>query len=132
MGVGLAFKSAKCAVVSFASGVLIDIDHLFDYYSNHGFTLQLKKMYDTFVAVNLRRIYIFLHSGELVIILWVLIYVFSLSNCWKAFAIGLTQHLILDQITNPISAFGYFLIYRAMRGFKKKHIMRDKGAKWST
>lgn len=118
------FKSAKCAIVSFIAGVFIDLDHLIDYYSTHPFTLKIKDIYDACAEVNLKKIYLLFHSYELIILLWLAIYALSLSNIWKAMAIGLTQHLLFDQITNSLNTFGYFIIYRMIKGFKKELLMR--------
>jgi hypothetical protein len=126
--VGLYFKSPGCAVVSFITGVFIDLDHLFDYYTSHRFTLSLKRIYCACVRIRFKRLFILLHSYELIAVLWIAIYVFSLSNMWKAAAIGLTQHIILDQITNPISAFGYFLTYRILNRFGRDRIVRMAAA----
>ncbi len=120
------FKSFGCAVVSFLSGILIDSDHIIDYYANHGFTFKIKTMYYACVDIKLKKVYIILHSYELIALLWVLICLFSLSNIWKAFAIGLTQHLIIDQVTNPIKKPGYFLTYRIINGFKREHIINKE------
>jgi dolichol kinase len=118
------FRSFSCAAVSFIAGVFIDLDHLIDYYAAHRFTFSVKRIYCACVRIRFKKLYLLLHSYEIVIILWIAIYAFSLSDIWKAAAIGLTQHIIFDQITNPISALGYFLTYRIMKGFKKDHIVQ--------
>lgn len=119
------FKSFGYAAVSFASGVLIDLDHVIDYYASYGFTWKAKEIYDTCLKIKLKKLYLILHSYELIALLWLTIYLFSLSNLWKAIAIGLTQHIVLDQITNPINTLGYFLTYRIIKGFKKELIVRS-------
>lgn len=116
-------KSAACAVTSFAAGVLIDLDHLIDYYANFRFTLSIRKIYLRCLGMRLKRLYVLLHSYELVIALWAAIYAFRLSDIWKGIAIGFTQHLLFDQITNPLNTFGYFLTYRIVKGFRKEHIL---------
>ena len=117
IAVAIYFKSTICGVSSFLAGVLIDLDHLYDYYREHGFTLNPMAVYRGCVEMDLTRIYLFLHSYELLTILWISISVFSLSKLWIAFAIGVTQHLIFDQIFNPIDKCGYFLSYRIAKGF---------------
>ena len=39
-------------------------------------------------------------------------------------AIGLTQHIIFDQMTNPIRNLGYFATYRIMKNFRKELLVR--------
>lgn len=121
------FKSAGCALASFLAGVVIDLDHLFDYYSNKKFTFSIKRIYYACLKMDLERIYILLHSYEVIALLWIAIYAFSLSNVWKAAAAGFTQHIIFDQITNPLNAFGYFLTYRALKRFKKIYLIQEPG-----
>jgi len=122
--VWLHFKSFDYAIVSFVAGTFIDLDHVIDYYLNHSFTLKVRKIYNACLKMNLKKVYLLLHSYEIVILLWYLIYAMPLGNFWKAVAIGLTQHLIFDQITNPLNTYGYFLTYRIMKGFKKELLLQ--------
>ena len=121
------FKSFACGAISFAAGIIMDLDYFIDYCANHPFTINPKTIYRTYLHARFYKVCKLFHSYELVIMLWVVIYAFSLSNFWKAAALGLTQHILLDQITNPMkSVFGYFLTYRAMKKFReeslKKHL----------
>jgi len=121
------FRSINCAIISFASGVLIDLDHLVDYYTSHDFTFRVKSIYSACIRLDLDRLYLVLHSYELIALLWFSIYLFSLPDVWKAVAIGFTQHLIFDQITNPFNPFGYFMTYRATKGFDTKLLLEEAG-----
>ncbi len=125
IAVGLYFRSAACAAAAFLAGTLIDIDHLVDYYAQHPFTLRVRDIYGALADNKMKRIFILLHSYELVIILWLVIYTFSLSNIWKALAIGATQHLLFDQLTNPLNSFAYFLTFRVAKRFENRLISRD-------
>lgn len=118
------YRSFACALISFLAGTLIDLDHLFDFYANNRFTLSMKRIYCACLRVRFKRLYILLHSYEVLALFWLAIYAFSLSNIWKAAAIGLTQHVICDQITNPISTYGYFLVYRLAHRFKRDTIVK--------
>lgn len=120
------FQSAWCALVSFLAGVLIDLDHLFDYFSIHRFTFNVRKIYYCCLYMRLKNLYLLLHSYELVALLWIATYVFSLSNTWKAVAIGMTQHIILDQMVNPMKTFGYFIVFRISKGFRSNLIMKKE------
>jgi hypothetical protein len=120
--VWLYFKSIPAAIVSFLAGTLIDFDHFFDYYVNHHFTLSIRKVYAASSETDFPRLYLLFHSYELVLILWASIGIFSLGIFWKALAIGLTQHIILDQMTNPVTLPAYFIIYRIVKGFKKEYV----------
>ena len=125
IAVGLYFRSAACAGISFAAGTLIDIDHLVDYYAHHPFTMRVQDIYNAFADNRMKRLFVPLHSYELAIVLWLAIYAFSLSNIWKAMAIGVTQHILFDQFTNPLNRFAYFLTFRAAKRFENRLISRD-------
>lgn len=73
--------------------------------------------------MNFRKVYLIFHSYELIAMLWIAIYAFSLSGVWAAMAIGITQHLAFDQILNPVNTFTYFLTYRILRSFKKESLL---------
>ena len=122
--VGIYFKSFGCAVLSFVTGVFIDLDHLIDYFTSYKFTLRLKRIYCACARARFKRLFLVLHSYEIVLVLWIAIFAFGLSNVWKAAAIGITQHIVFDQVTNPLKSFGYFFIYRTMKGFRIERIMR--------
>ncbi len=79
----------------------------------------------TCLDMNLKRLYLVLHSYEFIAICWCAIYAFSLSNIWKAAAIGLTQHIIFDQLVNPVKPLAYFIIYRMINGFDKKTVLKE-------
>lgn len=112
-------KSAWCALASFAAGVLVDLDHFIDYYSDRGFTIKIKDMYDSFVRMEIGKLYLVLHSYELVIALWISACALSFPGIWVAVAIGMTQHIILDQMTNPLTPLSYFITYRMRKGFDR-------------
>ena len=117
------FKSFGDAAVCFLAGVLIDLDHIIDYYLNYGFTVSIKKIYNCCEMMDLKKLYIVLHSYELIAFLWAAIYIFSLSKFWQAIALGLTQHIILDQLFNPIRTFGYLFTYRFFNAFDADRIL---------
>ena len=120
------FSSIGYAAISFLAGILIDVDHIVDYYLNYGLTLDIRKIYNSCLAMNLKRLYLVFHSYELTAFLWAAIYIFSLSMFWQAIALGLTQHVILDQATNPVFTFAYFFIYRAANGFDASLIVKKR------
>ncbi|MDD5449245.1 MAG: hypothetical protein PHO42_01425 [Candidatus Omnitrophica bacterium] len=112
-------------LISFLAGVLIDIDHLIDYYLNYGLSFKFKAIYEAIKKTALPKLYLFLHSYELLLIFWILIFFIPLRALYLCIAIGLTQHIFLDQIFNPVTARGYLLSYRINRGFKKEYIVSD-------
>ena len=123
--VGFFFHSIGCALVTLSAGVLIDIDHLLDYFYSHGFTASPVAVYDACENHTLKRLFLIFHSYELLIIMWAGIIAFHPANVWIALAIGMTQHLVFDQFTNPLRAMAYFASYRAYKNFDAKLIFRQ-------
>ena len=87
-------------------------------------TFKLKNIYRWCSEKEFRFLFLFFHSFELIFLSWAIISKFKLGIFWVAFAIGLTQHFMLDIFFNPIYSYSYFLSYRALRGFKKEYLMR--------
>lgn len=113
-----------------AVGVCLDIDHIVDYcYSRRTLRFSLREVYEACEDCALSRLIFVFHSYELVAFMWIAIVVYSPGDLWVAAAVGLTQHLILDQVTNPINAMGYFFSYRLAHGFRSESILRDKGVR---
>lgn len=124
----LYFKSLACGIASFLTGVFLDVDHFIDCYINYGLMFDLRNFYSYCMQTKFDRLTLLFHSYELVIILWVAIFVFTLDDIWKAVAIGVTQHIIIDHFVNTrkrgFRKRGYFLIFRLINRFKKDRLVR--------
>jgi hypothetical protein len=107
------------------AGILIDIDHVFDYYSQRGVTLKIKKIYVWCAETEYNFLFLWLHSLELVILLWLIISFLKLGIFWISFAIGITQHMLLDILFNPVYPYAYFLSYRIIKGPDKKNLLKE-------
>ncbi|MBT7592323.1 MAG: hypothetical protein HN561_14795 [Candidatus Scalindua sp.] len=118
------FKSWMISVSSFLSGVLIDIDHIIDYYREHGINLRIKQFFEVCHNTKLSSVWIIFHSWELLVILS--IYAFSMS--WDPWIVGLTigftQHIVLDQFFNKTNKLTYLFFWRLKNGFNVKKIFR--------
>jgi hypothetical protein len=90
----------------------------------------VKRFFACSYRVRYDRLTLIFHSYEVIILLWLAIGIFSLSNIWKAVAIGLTQHLLLDHLRNLFSGklygLGYFLTYRMKNRFQKAKIAKKR------
>ena len=105
-------------------GWLIDLDHLIDF-------LILVKKKDLF-NLNLflsgsyfqkfQKIYIFLHSYEIT----VLLFFSSILIEQNIFYVALAHffHLIQDQILNKVKYFSYFFMYRLLNNFSIKAVCK--------
>lgn len=117
------FRSLLAAVICFLSGILLDLDHILEYLTLKERKLSLKIFYYSDLAKEKERLYLIFHSFELILFLWWTIHKFSLNLFWIAFAIGISTHLILDLIRNPVkSPLTYFLFYRLIKGFSVQHL----------
>lgn len=106
------------------AGILIDLDHLVDYYAHYGFTLNMTNIYNRLYKRKVDRFFLLLHSLEAILILWFVIYSLNLNNLWLAIAIGITLHILFDLFTNPMRLSSYFLACRIARGFKKDKLLK--------
>ena len=134
LGGGLAFftQSLSAGLLCFFSGVLIDVDHFFDYAVNCGLKgLTFKNTYQTCAAMpalkeksRLKRIFIVFHMAEIAILLWI---AFALSgNIYlMAIALGYTAHLILDSVggIGILKPQTYFVTFRIKNGFKLNKLL---------
>lgn len=114
-------KSAPGALVCFLSGVLIDLDHLLDFYlGRKKICRKFSEMEDFCLNEEGGKLYLILHSYELMIALWLMGIVFYLPLVWFGLAVGMSVHLLFDQFTNPTYPFAYFWFVRCRFGFTRK------------
>lgn len=109
------------------SGVLLDIDHFLDYGIEYGFNpfnFSLHKLYGMGETLNIKRLFLVLHSFELLVLFWLSVFIFKWGIFWIALGLGITAHMFFDQIINRTYWFTYFLLLRATKGFRAKEIFR--------
>tara|TARA_Y100000031_G_scaffold135896_1_gene159533 strand:- start:2 stop:424 length:423 start_codon:yes stop_codon:yes gene_type:complete len=109
-----------------ACGTLIDADHYIDYVRECGVSFNPKKVYHSCKNgyKTFKKIVIIFHSYELVIILWLAIFIFNLGIVWAQAALGLTLHMFVDTLVNPLLPSSYFFLYRAMHNYETKEILK--------
>ncbi len=112
-------------VSCFLGGVFIDIDHYWDYYLDRKhFPFDYRKLAKWCSDFPPTKIYLLFHSYELVVGFWIIIFMMDLSYLWIGLAVGVTIHLLCDQLVNPIRLWGYFLIFRIVFKFDRSKILR--------
>ena len=105
----------------FLSGIFIDIDHHFDLWLyKKKILFDIKHIYHFCEKEKKGKLYLIFHSYELLAIFWLCLIGFRLSVLWWGLAVGLTVHIILDQMCNTVTLFTYFLWYRIKKGFAKE------------
>ena len=105
--------------VSLLFGVLIDVDHVFDYwFANRTLRIDLRKFLRGRYEHKSKRVFVLFHAIE---------YVPFVYCFWAAFrgrkwavvpTVALSSHLVADQLVNGVRPLAYFLSYRAKHGFR--------------
>ena len=112
-GVWAATGSPLAVPVAVSAGVLIDADHLLDFYN-----LYVKK--------DQRRLFLLLHGWEYGILGLVLIAAGWHHPLLVAATLGHLGHMIGDQIDNrPVDSLAYSFAYRAYRRFDLRRLFGE-------
>lgn len=116
-------RSIAAAVACFLAGVLVDLDHLFDFIFNHRGRLRFRRLFLIFEYQILENIFIFLHSWEFALCWLGLLLAVPVSRepVVLGLFIGFVTHLGLDNLFNRHSRWAYFLLYRLRHGFQGKY-----------
>ena len=121
------FRSIGMSVAAFISGVFLDIDHVFDYLREYGFRTDVRFFFLSFHKTLYRRVVLFLHAWEWLALLAVSAALVYDNSIVIGICIGIGQHLITDQCTNPVCKWGYSISYRARNGFRTPKIFPGRG-----
>ncbi len=120
------FKSWKISTSAFLSGVLIDCDHIIDYFWEFRNRFSLKKFFDVYYNGKMLFSMIVFHSWELLVLLSICAFLMSWNPWIIGATIGFTQHIVLDQTFNKPSRcykpnwWIYFFFYRFKNDFNMK------------
>lgn len=121
-------KSPSIAVSTFAIGFLIDSDHLFDYTL---YCIQKKRgpnfrdFYYSSYSRPPSKIYVPLHSYELLLLIWLMAISFSALPwaVWLSLSFG--GHLLMDYLAYRHHPLYYFLTFRMIKGFSCDTVWRN-------
>src|SRR3989338_10037362 len=115
------------AIASFLVGTLIDLDHVIDYIYAHGKKWDWKKFHAAYHENVSGKLYVPLHSYELLLVIFLLTLDSSLTACRVGISLSLLSHFLCDQFFNPRRKFStYFLIHRIIHKFDTKKVLKDK------
>ena len=81
-------------ILSVVGGILIDIDHFIDYFLHFGFRFNLMSFLRHEYQAS-GKCYVFFHSWEILLILWVL--AIGLQSV-TPLAVGMTGHMLVDGV----------------------------------
>lgn len=104
----------------FLGGVLIDLDHFFDYFLAFGQHFNLFYFLHGYEFLKSDRLYILSHAYEYVVILLIISLVVNRKKTKVfifALALGLLSHLMIDIYVNNVKPQSYSILYRAKYNF---------------
>ena len=109
----------SAAFMAGVSSVLIDGDHVLDYLLSNKRWGGMKHFFASCEEGLLPRLYLLLHSFELVICLWLLVGTGVAAAWGVGLTIGVTGHLLLDWVGNRhiVKPSFYWLWFRAANRF---------------
>jgi hypothetical protein len=123
------FRSWELTVGSFLSGVLVDADHIIDYWVVHGLRFDVKQFlfyFDEKNFQNREKLFFILHGWEWLGMLAVVACLTNWNQWITGLMIGYGQHMVLDEFRNNMNFrlrpyfWGYSLLWRWKKGFDFK------------
>lgn len=105
------------AVLCFFVGFFIDLDHLLDFWWHKRKIVFSKEFFEDY-SLKTGKTYVLLHSYELLFVFALLSYYLNWGLVAGGALLGMTAHMIMDQVYNNVKPMSYFLIYRIAIGFK--------------
>ena len=113
------------AIGSFLAGTLIDLDHIIDYLYAHGKKWDWKKVNAAHHEKVSGKLYVPLHSYELLLLYFFLTIDPSLTPWRVGITLSVLAHFLCDQFFNPNRKFStYFLIHRIIHNFDTKKVLK--------
>lgn len=106
-------RSFEITSIYLVSNSLVDIDHFFDFWYDHGLRLSWRKFYQACGNNNLVHFIVFLHSFEVLFIILALLYVLRNSLYFPymlGIFLGISCHLVSDVIYNKGISLKYFFL----------------------
>jgi hypothetical protein len=117
------------AVICFASGILIDLDHVMDFHLFSGEKFSFTDFFSWYSENRWQKIVLIFHSYELLGFVCAAAYYLD-SEVLRAVLWGTSLHLLLDQIgnqkTSRLSPWFYFLGYRIAVGFRREKLLNPR------
>ncbi len=113
-------KSWIISTSSLISGVLIDCDHIFDYFWEFRKRFRVKEIFDAYHNEKILFHMKMFHSWELLALLSICAFSMSWNPWIVGVTIGFSQHIVLDQIFYKRNRWIYFFFWRLKNGFNMK------------
>jgi len=110
----LTSKNAVYSAVFFSASLLLDLDHILDYFIYFRGKLNVSAFLNG-LSIKSGKVYVFLHSWEIPILILVSLSL-TASPLVFVFFLGLAGHLAIDNIQRQ-NPFFYFFFYRLSKKF---------------
>ena len=123
----LATGSPEAALAFGVAGVLVDADHVPDYWRETGVNFKRQAFLDHFSRQRPRHLTVALHGWEWPLALGAAALGLGLPVWVGAASAGWLFHLALDQRYNPLGPYSYFLFYRWRVGFDSDALFQSPG-----
>ncbi len=105
-------------------GVLIDLDHLFDFWLNRGFSLSPRKFFEFCYYGTSKKFYDLLHGYEFIPLYAWMTTLPGFKEIGWGLLVGYTLHLLGDQFFNThLNRWTYFFLYRLFHRFESDKIV---------
>jgi len=126
-------RSLYAGLLCFASGVLVDVDHIVDYIIQHDWkSITFKNIYEACEQtvkqkgdLKFKKLYIILHSAEIALLLW-LVTIYTKNIYLLGITSGYSLHLIMDFVGNPLRFPSLFMLYRSAKRFDTDKLLKKK------
>lgn len=135
-------RSWGLTIGSFISGVLIDADHIIDYWIAHGLRFDVRQFFFYFDEKNFKKrkkLFFILHGWEWLGIFAAAAWLTEWNQWITGLMIGYVQHMVLDELHNNKNfrlrpyVWGYFLLWRWKNKFHfKTSLPRAAGSQKNT
>ena len=126
MVIYVATGDAAAAAAFSVMGVLIDLDHLVDYFRETGLNMDVGRFLVYFENQKPRHLWLLLHGLEWILLAGALsLFMGAPAWIWAAVA-GWLLHLLLDHRYNQLHPSTYWLSYRARLGFRAEPLFKWK------
>lgn len=116
------YRSWQLSLSCFLSGVLIDVDHIFDYVRAAGLRFRFKDFVNAVYTNTKIRWMVVFHSWELIFLLLVAAWLTQWNPWFTGILIGFGHHIVLDTIYIRERCWTYSFIWRWKNNFEFKAI----------
>jgi len=113
----LRYKSLWSIVMGILGGILVDIDHLFDYFRFSGFKLNFHQIVSSSYFTDSGKVFVFFHGWEYVLLFVLSGKIFKKGFLFYPLAVALFFHLVWDQVSYTANPFAYSIIFRFLHNF---------------